>query len=128
MDTAKFATAITCIDGRVQVPVIDYMKAQYSVDYVDLVTESGPVGVIVEHRDLPAIDAIKRRVDVSKMRHGSKILALVAHHDCAANQITREAQIEQLRTAISQHMNWWGFWETLTALWVDETWRVIKII
>ena len=38
----KFATAITCIDGRVQQPIVDWMKLHTNVHYVDLITEPGP--------------------------------------------------------------------------------------
>ena len=33
--TKKFATAINCIDGRVQVPLADFIKANYNIDYVE---------------------------------------------------------------------------------------------
>ena len=38
----RFAPAINCMDGRVQLPVIAYVKAHYSVDHVDMITELGP--------------------------------------------------------------------------------------
>ena len=37
----RFATAINCIDGRVQVPVSNWLKRSYSVSYVDTITEPG---------------------------------------------------------------------------------------
>jgi hypothetical protein len=76
MNVPTYATAVNCIDGRVQIPVIKYLRAQYGVDYVDMVTEPGAVAVIAEHRDIVAVESIKRRVDVSKMRHASKVLAI----------------------------------------------------
>ncbi len=39
-----FATAINCMDGRVQLPVIAYLKSKYVVDYVDAITEPGRTG------------------------------------------------------------------------------------
>lgn len=42
MSSKIFATTINCMNGRVQIPVIDYMKSKYGVDYVDMVTEPGP--------------------------------------------------------------------------------------
>jgi len=32
----KFATAINCMDGRVQLPVINWLMENLSVDYVDI--------------------------------------------------------------------------------------------
>lgn len=35
----KFATAINCIDGRTQLPVIEWARKKYGVDYVDMITK-----------------------------------------------------------------------------------------
>ena len=35
----KFVTAINCMDGRVQVPVIEWLKKEYKADDVDMITE-----------------------------------------------------------------------------------------
>ena len=126
MDTKTFATAINCMDGRVQIPVIEFLRKKYGVDFVDVVTEAGPVAIIAEHRDMATIESIKKRVDVSKMRHGSKHLALVAHHDCTANPVRPEQQIAQLRAALEQ-MKWWGYWDVKIGLWVDESWQVHEV-
>ncbi|WP_242850643.1 carbonic anhydrase [Clostridium lundense] len=37
----RFGTALNCIDGRTQIPVIKWMKENFHVDYVDLITEPG---------------------------------------------------------------------------------------
>ena len=39
----KFGTAINCIDGRTQQPVIDYIKQNYAVDIVDMITFPVPM-------------------------------------------------------------------------------------
>ena len=41
----KFGTAINCIDGRTQEPVIDFMKQKYNIDGVDMVTFPGVDGL-----------------------------------------------------------------------------------
>ncbi len=38
----SFCTAINCMDGRTQLPVIEFLKNKLSVEYVDTVTEPGP--------------------------------------------------------------------------------------
>lgn len=40
----KFCTAINCMDGRVQLPVINYLKKHFKVNYVGSITEPGEVG------------------------------------------------------------------------------------
>ena len=39
----KFGTAINGIDGRTQQPVIDYIKQNYAVDIVDMITFPVPM-------------------------------------------------------------------------------------
>ncbi|WP_369522760.1 carbonic anhydrase [Guptibacillus hwajinpoensis] len=31
----RFGTALNCIDGRTQIPVTQWLKAHYHLDYVD---------------------------------------------------------------------------------------------
>ena len=70
-----FATAINCMDGRTQLPVIEYMKSRYGVDYVDMVTEPGTNKILAENGDKTTIESIKRRVKISVERHNSKQIA-----------------------------------------------------
>ena len=46
MARANFGTAISCIDGSVHVPLINWMRDMLSVKYVDLVTYPGADGLI----------------------------------------------------------------------------------
>jgi len=48
MSDKKFAAAINCVDGRTQIPVMEWMKKNCRVDYVDMVTEPGPVKILKE--------------------------------------------------------------------------------
>jgi hypothetical protein len=42
----RFGTAINCIDGRTQEPVLEFMKQKYNIDGVDMVTFPGVDAVI----------------------------------------------------------------------------------
>ena len=48
MSRMKFATAINCMDGRTQLPVIAYLKEKCKIDCVDMVTEAGPVKILAD--------------------------------------------------------------------------------
>lgn len=49
----KYVTCLNCIDGRAQLPVIQWITLNYQVDYVDMVTEPGMDGILAdEHSDL----------------------------------------------------------------------------
>lgn len=121
-----FATAINCMDGRVQLPVFEYMKTRYGVDYVDMVTEPGPNKILTENGDKATIESIKRRVKISVERHNSKQIAIVGHHDCAGNPTDKKTQTKYILSAVKTVRSW-GFDVQITGLWVDENWRVCEV-
>ena len=123
MAHGTFATVINCMDGRVQEPVIAWMKSEYGVQYVDDVTEPGPVCMLAANTDYAALESIRRRVDISVNKHGSHVVAIIAHHDCAGNPVCKDEQLSQLSSAIAA-VNSWGFGVDVLGLWVDEEWQV----
>ncbi len=121
-----FATAINCMDGRVQLPVIEYMKNRHGVDYVDMVTEPSPNKILAENGDRTTIESIKRRAKASVERHNSKQIAIVGHHDCAGNPTDKKTQIKQILSAIKTVKSG-GLNVQITGLWVDENWKVCEV-
>jgi len=119
----KFATAINCIDGRVQKPVIEYMQKSFGVDYVDMITEPGPNKILSEGKDVNIIDFLKKKVEISVEKHKSQIIAIVAHYDCAGNPESEDVQKGHLRKAV-ETIILWGFPVKKTiALWLDENFK-----
>ena len=127
MNYDRFATAINCMDGRTQLPVINYVLSKYRVDFVDMITEPGPVRVLAEDRDKPALEAIKRSVEISTEKHGSSHIAIVAHHDCAGNPVEKETQFRQILESIRTVQSWVPKVEII-GLWIDEKWTVREVI
>ncbi|MEM4258144.1 MAG: hypothetical protein QXL17_03210 [Candidatus Thermoplasmatota archaeon] len=121
-----FATVINCMDGRVQLPVIAWMQKQYQVQFVDMITEPGPIKILAEEHPQDLVHSIKNRVSISVNKHGSRILAVVGHYDCAGNPVCKELQLEQLAKA-RKVLSSWGFNISITTLWVDEQWKVHEI-
>ena len=74
-----FCTVINCMDGRVQMPVIEYLKGHFKVPYVDSITEPGPVRVLAEKTDPILLKSILNRIEISIQKHKSVGIALVAH-------------------------------------------------
>ena len=126
MSDKKFATAINCMDGRTQIPVAEWMKKMFKVDYVDAVTEPGPIKIISEFKDIQNIANIKKRVEISVSRHLSKAVAVVGHFDCAGNPVDKNTQVLQIADAVKK-IKTWGFDVTVVGLWVDEDWKVTQI-
>lgn len=127
MEIITFATAISCMDGRVQIPVIEYIKQNYRVDYVDMITEPGPNKILADNDDKTVLTSIKKRVLISLDRHKSKLIFVVGHHDCAGNPADKETQLTQIILAVNA-IKFWTLDAKILGLWVDENWRVCDVV
>ena len=116
----EFATAINCIDGRVQKPVVEYMQRSFGVDYVDMVTEPGPNKILFENKNTNIIELLKKNVALSIEKHNSEIIVVVAHYDCAGNPENEDVQKKQLREALNVIMSWGFPVKKIIALWLDK--------
>ena len=126
MSEKAFATAINCMDGRVQIPVTEFLKKKYGVDYVDMIAEPGPNGILATDKDKSIIDSIKKRVGISTAKHGSKYIAIAGHHDCAGNPVDKETHLAHIRSAIKTVKSW-GIKAEVIGLWVDDKWKVSEV-
>lgn len=127
MITKKFVTAINCMDGRVQLPVITWMVQQFEADCVDMITEPGPVKILAENKPDALIESLRKRVEISVKKHGSTCLAIIGHFDCAGNPVEKETQIDQIYASLKT-IHSWGFAIPVIGLWVDEQWTVHRIV
>jgi hypothetical protein len=123
----KFACAINCMDGRVQDAVKNYMQKNYSVDYVDMVTEPGPNKILADNSDSAIVENIKKRVEVSVHHHGSKVVAIVGHFGCAGNPVEKEEQIVHLQKA-KKTVEFFKFPVEIILLWVDGDWQTVELV
>jgi hypothetical protein len=126
MNSKRFATAINCMDGRVQKPVFDYMLQKFAVDYVDMITEAGPIKALSLGREGTIAESIRNRVAISVGKHESKFIAVVGHHDCAGNPVEDDLQREQTLKAMQTVVSW-GFRAKVIGLWVDDKWEVSEV-
>lgn len=126
MSHGKFATAINCMDGRAQLPVIEYLKNKLGVDYVDMITEPGPVKALSENRDRGVLESIQKRIRVSLEKHHSRQIAVVGHFDCAGNPVSEAEQRRQINESLAV-LRSWDLGADLQGLWLDENWRVQEV-
>jgi len=124
--TNKFATAINCIDGRVQVPLSDFIKANYNIDYVDMITVPGPDKVLSGYEDANEIESIRRKVLISCDKHDSRLLFIAAHYDCAGNPCDEKEHLRQVKKAI-ENVEKWNINSEIFGLWIDKELRVSLI-
>ena len=123
----KFVCAINCMDGRVQDPVENYMKGNYGVDFVDMITEPGPNKILAENNDAPMIENIKKRVGISVNHHGAKVVAIVGHFGCAGNPTEEDGQIKHLKEA-KKTVESFDFGTKIILLWVGQGWDKAELI
>ena len=118
-----FGTAINCMDGRTQLPVANWMKEQYGLDYIDTITEPGPDKILASAQG-QLVESIKSRLLISVKAHGSKIIAIVAHNDCAGNPVDKEQHLLHVKKSIQTVRSWNLPIEKIIGLWVNEDWKV----
>ena len=116
-----FCTAINCMDGRTQKPVTAFLEDHFGANFVDAVTEPGPVKILAERGPAAQIESIKNRLRISLDNHGSVGVAVVAHTDCAGNPAGEEEQKEQLRSALEFLKPLCGRVPVI-GLWLGEDW------
>jgi len=126
--TQKFVTAINCIDGRTQEPVIAYAKAQFGAHCVDMITEPGPSKVLSKHPNKDLIALLKEKAKISIEQHRSDTLLLIAHANCAGNPVSEEQQKEELHEAVSYVASWKLPFERILALWLDPDFNVHVVL
>ena len=111
------------MDGRIQEPIIKYLKNNYVISYVDTVTEPGPCKILAENEDKRSVNAILDRVNISINKHGSKLIAISGHHDCAGNPCDEETQKQQIKQSIEfLNNNYPGI--EIIGLWIENEWKI----
>ncbi len=121
----SFCTVVNCMDGRVQLPVIRYLQDRFEVLYVDSITEAGPVKSLARPVDETVSQSILRRVAMSR-KHGSKVVAVIAHDDCAGNPEDETTQRRQLEEAVDLMAG--RFPDMLIlGLWLSRDWSVFEV-
>ncbi len=123
MDDMTFMTSVHCMDGRVQEPIIKFLKDRYNVSYVDCITEVSPCKILSAGSNEKAITMILNKISISLHHHHSRIIALSGHHDCAGNKSDRTEQIEQLHKGM--HLLNERYPEMdIICLWVNQDWKI----
>jgi hypothetical protein len=118
--SSKFGTAINCMDGRIQIPISQWLKANYNIEYVDTITDHGIVKLF---SNVDEVAKIKSKVTLSIEQSNSEIILVSAHHDCEGNPVQKDEQISQVKNTISVIKSW-GLIATIVGVWVDEDLKV----
>ena len=120
MAKGKFATSVSCMDGRIQIPLTNWIKENFSVDYVDTITEPGIDKLVADNTDL---ESIKTKVAISINKHESELIVVSGHYDCAGNPVSNEEHITQIKKGI-EVISSWNLGVKIVGVWVDDTWKI----
>jgi len=121
-----FATCLNCMDGRVQLPVINWIMSNYGVEYVDVITEAGMDGVLAGD-DRRIMESITSKIDISTVKHNSGIIFIVGHDDCGGNPVDEKTHRKQVHIAVNKIKEMKPSVQVI-GLWVSGKWVVEKII
>jgi len=113
-----FATAILCMDGRIQHPVSVWVKEYFHVNYVDMITLPGADGVLALG-PIGRIHWIRESATLSVEAHHSRAIAVVGHHDCAGNLVSKDVHLEHIARSVKRVASW-GLPVRILGLWLNE--------
>jgi microsomal dipeptidase-like Zn-dependent dipeptidase len=108
------------MDGRIQLPIIHWLKEKYNVSFVDVITEPG-IDKLFSNTD--KIKDIKSKVLISVNKHGSKLVMISGHHDCAGNPVSKLEHVDQIKNAMSV-IESWKLPIKIIGAWVNENWEL----
>jgi hypothetical protein len=117
----SYATAITCIDGRAQSPLADWMKQHFFVHHVDLITEPEVDSYIVRATGQQLAD-LRRKIQYSLHEHQSNLVIVSAHHDCAGGTMSDDDRKRQLKQA-TQIVVAFELPVRVVGVWLNDQWQ-----
>lgn len=112
------------MDGRPLRKVADFLSISFGVRHLDTITTAGIVKHLAE--DSEQTQTILANLDISVSKHGSRHIAVAAHHDCAGNPIPDEAQRRQVAASVARIAGMYPDSEVV-GLWLNEHWIVERV-
>jgi len=111
------------MDGRVQLPVLHWIKENYKVDFVDVITEAGMDHVLSNQED---VQEVLRSITISVDINKSTMLFVVGHYDCRGNPVEENVHHQQIDHAVKLLKTHWPKLQVV-GLWVNRSWEVERI-
>lgn len=120
--TGTFATAIACIDGRIQASLAAWVREQSGADHVDMITWPGANHALA----ISDVESIRRAVDISAKAHASRLIVVAGHYDCAAHPVG-ELEHRNLVSQAVQRVQSWGLDPEVIGAWIGPAWAPEKL-
>jgi len=120
----QFVTCLNCMDGRVQKPVIEWLTKTYLAEHIDMITEAGMDGFLVNMNRLPA--ELRNKIDISLQKHGSGQIFIVSHYDCGGHAVDEITHRKHTLIAVDKIKMLYPECKVY-GLWISEAWEVEQI-
>lgn len=118
------AVCLNCMDGRIQMPVIQWVQEKYGYDYVDMITEPGMDGLLSNPQN--DIEAVFKKMNISLETNKAKMIFVVGHHDCRGNHVSDDEHQTQICLSVERVRAKYNY--KVAGLWVNSNWQVSEII
>jgi carbonic anhydrase len=113
----EFVTCLNCMDGRVQLPVINWILSNYEIKYVDMITAPGMDGLLSDSND---INDILEKITISRNVHFTDHIFIVGHYNCLANPVNDETHKKQIVRAVKRIKEFNSHCSVI-GLWVEQS-------
>ena len=120
----EFCTSLSCIDGRVQEPLLQYIKDTYRCSYVDTVTGPGMDGALAKGDDA---DRVLEATRISVDKHGSRHIIISGHYDCAGFPVDESVHRRSIKEAVATVKSW-NLNADVSGVWVNDRWQIEKVV
>lgn len=121
----RFTTCLNCIDGEVQVPVFEWIKKNYNVDYINMITDVAMVSVLSD-KDLRDDITEKLKHSLKEYNH-IKSIFIVGYANCLGNDTDQRFHKSRLLEAVQNIKN--KFPENcIIGLWISQELTVEKML
>lgn len=116
----KRAVCLNCIDGRAQLPIINWIRKNYNVDYVDMITEPGMDGLLSDEAN--PLTEIKKKLMISIEKNFSSMIFAVGHYDCKGNPVSDSIHKAQVILAVERIKKEFPK-KSIIGVWLNENWQ-----
>lgn len=108
------------MDGRTQLPIIHWLKEKYGFSFVDTITEPGMDKLF---SNVDKVSEIKTKTSISVKAHGSQLILISGHHDCAGNPVSKQEHLRNIESAM-KIIRSWNFPVKVVGAWINEDWEL----
>ena len=80
----------------------------------------------LSEKNIDKIKQLKYKVLISINAHGSKLVVISGHYDCAANIATKELHMTQIQKSINVVKSW-KLPIMVIGIWINDKWEIEEI-